>query len=122
MISKKDKNQDRVIRHARVRKKVSGTAERPRLCVYRSTNHIYAQVIDDVKGNTLCSASTLSKDVASQIANATKSEASKIVGAAVAKKALALGIKQVVFDRGGYLYTGRVQALADGAREAGLEF
>ncbi|MCI8733361.1 MAG: 50S ribosomal protein L18 [Clostridia bacterium] len=122
MISKKDKNQDRVIRHARVRKKISGTAERPRLCVYRSANHIYAQVIDDVKGNTLCSASTMSKDVAAQIAQATKTEASKIVGAAVAKKALDLGIKQVVFDRGGYLYTGRVQALADGAREAGLEF
>lgn len=122
MISKKDKNQDRVIRHARVRKKINGTAERPRLCVYRSTNHIYAQVIDDVKGNTLCSASTMSKDVAAQIAKATKTEASKIVGAAVAKKALDLGIKQVVFDRGGYLYTGRVQALADGAREAGLEF
>ena len=122
MISKKDKNQDRVIRHARVRKKISGTAERPRLCVYRRANHIYAQVIDDVKGNTLCSASTMSKDVAAQIAQATKTEASKIVGAAVAKKALDLGIKQVVFDRGGYLYTGRVQALADGAREAGLEF
>ena len=122
MISKKDKNQDRVIRHARVRKKISGTAERPRLCVYRSANHIYAQVIDDVKGNSLCSASTMSKDVAAQIAQATKTEASKIVGAAVAKKALDLGIKQVVFDRGGYLYTGRVQALADGAREAGLEF
>lgn len=122
MISKKDKNQDRVIRHARVRKKISGTAERPRLCVYRSANHIYAQVIDDVKGNTLCSASTMSKDVAAQIAQATKTEASKIVGAAVAKKALDLGIKQVVFDRGGYLYTGRVQALADGAREAGLKF
>ena len=122
MISKKDKNQDRVIRHARVRKKISGTAERPRLCVYRSANHIYAQVIDDVKGNTLCSASPMSKDVAAQIAQATKTEASKIVGAAVAKKALDLGIKQVVFDRGGYLYTGRVQALADGAREAGLEF
>ncbi len=122
MISKKDKNQDRVIRHARVRKKVNGTADRPRLNVYRSTNHIYAQIIDDVKGTTLCSASTLSKDVASEIAKATKTEASKIVGAAVAKKALALGIKQVVFDRGGYLYTGRVQALADGAREAGLEF
>ena len=122
MISKKDKNQDRVIRHARVRKKISGTAERPRLCVYRSANHIYAQVIDYVKGNTLCSASTMSKDVAAQIAQATKTEASKIVGAAVAKKALDLGIKQVVFDRGGYLYTGRVQALADGAREAGLEF
>ena len=122
MISKKDKNQDRVIRHARVRKKISGTAERPRLCVYRSTNHIYAQIIDDVKGNTLCSASTLSKDVASQIANVTKTEAGKIVGASVAKKAIELGIKEVVFDRGGYLYTGRVQALADGAREAGLEF
>ncbi len=122
MISKKDKNQDRVIRHARVRKKVSGTAERPRLCVYRSTNHIYAQVIDDVKGATLCSASTLSKEVASRLADVTKTEASKLVGAAVAKKALELGIKQVVFDRGGYLYTGRVQALADGAREAGLEF
>ena len=122
MISKKDKNQDRVIRHAIVRKKISGTAERPRLCVYRSANHIYAQVIDDVKGNTLCSASTMSKDVAAQIAQATKTEASKIVGAAVAKKALDLGIKQVVFDRGGYIYTGRVQALADGAREAGLEF
>ncbi len=122
MISKKDKNQDRVIRHARVRKNISGTAERPRLCVYRSTNHIYAQVIDDVKGTTLCSASTQSKDVAAQLGDATKTEASKIVGAAVAKKALELGIKKVVFDRGGYLYTGRVQALADGAREAGLEF
>ena len=122
MISKKDKNQDRVIRHARVRKKISGTAERPRLCVYRSTNHIYAQVIDDVKGNTLCSASTLSKDVAAQLADATKTDAAKIVGATVAKKAMELGIKEVVFDRGGYLYTGRVQALADGAREAGLEF
>ena len=122
MITKKDKNQDRIIRHARVRKKVSGTAERPRLSVYRSTNHIYAQIIDDVKGNTLCAASTMSKEVAAEIAKATKTEASKIVGAAVAKKALALGIKQVVFDRGGYLYTGRVQALADGAREAGLEF
>ena len=122
MISKKDKNQDRVIRHARVRKKVSGTAERPRLSVYRSTNHIYAQVIDDVKGHTLCSASTMDKEVAAKIADATKTEASKIVGAAVAKRALDLGIKQVVFDRGGYLYTGRVQAVADGAREAGLEF
>lgn len=122
MISKKDKNQDRVIRHARVRKKVSGTAERPRLCVYRSTNHIYAQIIDDVKGHTLCEASTLNKDIAAEAAKVTKTEASKLVGAAVAKKALELGIKQVVFDRGGYLYTGRVQALADGAREAGLEF
>lgn len=122
MISKKDKNQDRVIRHARVRKKVSGTAEMPRLCVYRSANHIYAQVIDDVKGVTLCAASTVEKAIAIKVANVNKSEAAKIVGAAVAEKAQKLGIKKVVYDRGGYLYTGRVQALADGAREAGLEF
>jgi large subunit ribosomal protein L18 len=122
MISKKDKNQDRVIRHARVRKNVSGTEARPRLSVYRSTNHIYAQLIDDVKGNTLCAASTLEKEVAAQVKDLSKSEAAKVVGKAVAEKALKLGYKQVVFDRGGYLYTGRVQALADGAREAGLEF
>lgn len=122
MITKKDKNADRIIRHARVRKKVNGTAERPRLCVYRSTNHIYAQVIDDVKGNTLCAASTLEKEIAAQVAELNKSDAAKIVGKAIAEKAQALGIKEVVFDRGGYLYTGRVQALADGAREAGLEF
>ena len=122
MITKKDKNTDRIIRHARVRKKVSGTAARPRLCVYRSTNHIYAQVIDDVKGNTLCAASTVEKDIAAKVAELSKSDAAKVVGAAIAEKAQALGIKEVVFDRGGYLYTGRVQALADGAREAGLEF
>ena len=122
MISKLDKNQDRVIRHARVRKKVSGNEQRPRLSVYRSTNHIYAQLIDDVKGNTLCAASTLEKDVAAKVAKLSKSEAAKVVGKAVAEKALKLGIKEVVFDRGGYLYTGRVQALAEGAREAGLEF
>ena len=122
MINKKDKNADRVIRHARVRKKVSGTAERPRLCVYRSTNHIYAQIIDDVKGVTLCSASTLEKDIAVKVADLNKREAAKLVGAAVAGKAIALGIKAVVFDRGGYVYTGRVEALANGAREAGLEF
>ena len=122
MITKKDKNADRIIRHARVRKKVSGTAARPRLCVYRSTNHIYAQVIDDVKGNTLCAASTVEKDIAAKVAELSKSDAAKVVGVAIAEKAQALGIKEVVFDRGGYLYTGRVQALADGAREAGLEF
>ena len=122
MINKKDKNADRLVRHARVRKKVSGTAERPRLNVYRSTNHIYAQVIDDVKGVTLCSASTLEKAVAAKVADMTKTEAAKAVGAAVAEKALALGIKAVVFDRGGYVYTGRVGALAAGAREGGLEF
>ena len=98
MISKKDKNADRIIRHARVRKKVSGTAERPRLCVYRSTNHIYAQIIDDVKGHTLCAASTLEKDVAAKVADLSKSEAAKVVGAAIAEKAQNLGIKEVVFD------------------------
>lgn len=122
MIIKKDKNADRIIRHARVRKKVSGSAERPRLCVYRSTNHIYAQIIDDTKGTTLCAASTLEKDIAAKVAELTKSDAAKVVGAAIAQKAQSLGIKEVVFDRGGYLYTGRVQSLADGAREAGLEF
>ena len=122
MISKKDKNADRIIRHARVRKKVSGTAQRPRLCVYRSTNHIYAQVIDDVKGNTLCAASDLEKAIAAQTAELSKSDVAKVVGKAIAEKAQAIGIKEGVFDRGGYLYTGRVQALADGAREAGLEF
>lgn len=122
MINKKDKNQDRVIRHARVRKKLSGTTERPRLCVYRSTNHIYAQIIDDVNGTTLCAASTLEKDVAKAVAKCTKTDAAKVVGKAIAEKALKLNIKAVVFDRGGYLYTGRVEALAAGAREAGLEF
>ncbi len=122
MIKKLDKNQDRIIRHARVRKKIEGTAERPRLSVYRSTNHIYAQLIDDVKGNTLCAASTLEKDIAVNVKDMNKTQAAKAVGAAIANKATALGIKEVVFDRGGYLYTGRVEALADGAREAGLEF
>jgi large subunit ribosomal protein L18 len=122
MITKLDKNADRVIRHKRVRKKISGTAERPRLCVYRSTNHIYVQIIDDVKGNTICSASTMEKDIAKKTAKLSKSESAKAVGAAIAEKAKKLGISQVVFDRGGYIYTGRVQALADGAREAGLEF
>ena len=122
MVSKKDSNQARLRRHTRVRGKVSGTAERPRLNGYRSLNHIYAQIIDDVKGVTLCAASTLEKAVAAKVADLTKTEAAKVVGAAVAEKALALGIKEVVFDRGGYVYTGRVAALAAGAREAGLEF
>ena len=98
MISKKDKNADRIIRHARVRKKVSGTAERPRLSVYRSTNHIYAQLIDDVKGNTLCAASDLEKAIAAQTAELSKSEVAKVVGKAIAEKAQAIGIKEVVFD------------------------
>ena len=122
MITKKDKNADRIIRHARVRKKVSGTAQRPRLCVYRSTNHIYAQVIDDVKGNTLVACSTRDKAVAELVKGKTKSEQAKVVGEELAKKAVAKGIENVVFDRGGYLYIGRVQSLADGARAGGLKF
>lgn len=122
MFKKRDRNEVRKIRHERVRKKISGTPERPRLCVYRSLNHIYAQVIDDVAGNTLCAASTIEKDIAAQLAEADKKAASKIVGKAIAERALAKGIKNVVFDRGGYIYTGRVAELAAGAREAGLDF
>jgi len=122
MISKLDKNADRIKRHARVRAKISGTPEKPRLSVYRSLTHIYAQIIDDVAGNTLVAASTVEKDVAKLVEGKTKCEAAKIVGAEVAKRALAKGIDTVVFDRGGYIYTGRVSSLADGAREAGLKF
>ena len=122
MISRKDKNADRVQRHARVRKKISGTAQTPRFSVYRSLNHIYVQVIDDVKGVTLVSASTMEKAVREKIKDLTKTEAAKIVGEEAAKKALAAGIDTVVFDRGGYIYTGRVKSVADGAREAGLKF
>ena len=122
MIKMIDKNAERQRRHARVRKKVTGTGATPRLNVYRSLNHIYVQVIDDTKGVTLCSASTMEKDVKAEIKDMTKTDAAKVVGKAAAEKALKLGIKEVVFDRGGYLYTGRVQAVADGAREAGLNF
>ncbi|MCI5819620.1 MAG: 50S ribosomal protein L18 [Acidaminococcus sp.] len=122
MINKKDKNADRLIRHKRVRKSVNGTSERPRLSVYRSANHIYAQIIDDVQGVTLVSSSTLVKEIAAKADKVTKIEAAKLVGADVAKKAIAKGIDTIVFDRGGYIYTGRVEALADAAREAGLKF
>lgn len=122
MIKMIDKNAERQRRHTRVRKKITGTAQTPRLNVYRSLNHIYVQIIDDTKGVTLCSASTMEKDVKAEIKDMTKTEAAKAVGKRAAEKALANGIKEVVFDRGGYLYTGRVQAVADGAREAGLNF
>ena len=122
MISKLDKNADRLQRHARVRKKVFGTSERPRLNVYRSLNHIYVQVIDDVKGVTLISASTMEKAVKEQIKDMNKTDAAKVVGMTAAKKALEAGVSEVVFDRGGYIYTGRVKSVADGAREAGLKF
>ena len=122
MISKVNKNQDRKKRHLRVRLKLSGTAECPRLNVYRSLNHIYAQIIDDTNGVTLVACSTVEKEVIKLVADTDKKGAAKIVGEQLAKKALAKGIDTVVFDRGGYLYTGRVAALADGAREAGLKF
>ena len=122
MITKINKNQIRKQRHVRVRNHISGTAEKPRLCVYRSLNHIYTQLIDDVAGKTLAAASTKEKDIEEAVKGKTKCEQAKAVGSSLAKKALEKGVKAVVFDRGGYLYTGRVKAVADGAREAGLEF
>ena len=109
-------------RHQRLRNKIAGTAEAPRLAVYRSTKHIYAQIIDDVKGVTLVSASSLDKELRSELAHGGNVESAKVVGEAIAKKALKAGVKDVVFDRGGFLYHGRVAALADAAREAGLNF
>jgi large subunit ribosomal protein L18 len=109
-------------RHFRIRKKVSGTAERPRLCVFRSHNHIYAQIIDDMQGHTLVSASSLNGDFKDYEGHRGNIQAARKVGELVAKKALEKGIRKVVFDRGGYLYHGRVKALAEAAREAGLEF
>ncbi len=109
-------------RHMRVRKKVHGTAERPRLNVFRSLQHIYAQVIDDEAGVTLVAASTIDKELRAQMAGKTKTEQARLVGQKVAERALAKGITQVVFDRGGYRYFGRVKALAEGAREGGLTF
>ncbi len=119
MVSKTDRKLERTRRHARVRTKVSGTAERPRLCVYRSNTNIYAQIIDDVAGNTLVSASTLDKEVKTKNSNV---EAAKEVGALIAKRASAKKIKTVVYDRSGYIYHGVVKALAEAAREGGLEF
>ncbi len=120
MINKIDKNATRTKRHQRVRNKISGTSECPRLNVYRSLSGIYAQIIDDVKGITLASASTLDKDIAKS--ELTKTEQANLVGQTVAKRAMEKGVSVVVFDRGGYAYTGRVKALADGARSAGLVF
>jgi len=121
-MAKESRNDVRVKRHERVRKTVSGTPEMPRLCVYRSSKNIYAQVIDDVNGKTLAAASTLDKEIKAQAAYGGNKAAAKLVGEAVGKAAVAAGIKTVCFDRGGYLYHGRVQELADGARSAGLEF
>lgn len=120
MINKVNKNEIRLKRHRRVKDSVRGTAARPRLSVYRSLSNIYVQVIDDKAGKTLCSASTIAKGM--DVKGKSKVEAAKAVGADIAAKAIKLGIKEVVFDRGGYLYTGRVKAIAESAREAGLKF
>ena len=118
----KQRAEARARRHFRVRKKVYGTPERPRLNVFRSDKHIYAQVIDDTEGHTLAAASTVDSELAGKVKGKTKTEQAKLVGELVARRAQEKGIKSVVFDRGGYKYHGRVQALADAAREAGLEF
>ena len=117
MIKKPNRNRARLRRHARVRRKISGTAERPRLNVFRSSKHIYAQIIDDLAGTTLVSASTMDKDFTEYGGNV---EAAKAIGVKIAQKAIEKGITEVVFDRGGYIYHGRVKALAEGAREGGL--
>ena len=119
MITKTNRKMERARRHARVRRKISGTAERPRLCVYRSNTNLYVQVIDDVAGKTLVSASTLDKEVKTKYAN---KEAAKEVGALIAKRALEKNIKDVVFDRGGYIYHGVVKELAEASRNGGLNF
>jgi len=121
-MAEKSRSAARLRRHLRVRKSVFGTTARPRLSVFRSINEIYAQVIDDIEGSTLISASSIDKDLRTKMAGLKKSEQAKLVGQAVAERAKGKGIGAVVFDRGGFRYTGRVKALADGAREGGLEF
>ena len=122
MVSKKSRTLVRENKHRKLRNRFSGTAERPRLAVFRSNNHMYAQIIDDTVGKTLVSASTLDKDVKAELEKTNNVEAATVVGTVVAKKALEKGITTVVFDRGGFIYSGKVKALADAAREAGLEF
>jgi large subunit ribosomal protein L18 len=122
VITKVDRNKKRKKRHLRVRKKIFGTPERPRLNVFRSSKNIYAQLIDDLAGHTLVSASTLDPELKGEIENGGNVEAARKVGQLIAKRALEKGLKRVVFDRGGYLYHGRVKALAEGAREGGLDF
>ena len=122
MVNKKSRTANRVKKHARVRKNLAGTAARPRLAVFRSNNHMYAQIIDDEAGRTLAAASTLEKDIKEACEKTNNVDAAAQVGTAIAKKALDAGITTVVFDRGGFIYQGKVQALADAAREAGLDF
>ena len=122
MLKKADKNANRLQRHKRVRRKITGTTQRPRLCVFRSSNNIYAQIIDDTNRVTLVAASSLEADVKGAVNHTGNKEAAKLVGQLVAKKAVEKGITEVVFDRGGYIYHGRIKELAEGAREAGLKF
>ena len=122
MVSKESRTKVRVSKHRRIRNRISGTTERPRLAVFRSNNHMYAQIIDDTVGHTLVAASTLEKDVKAELEKTNDVNAASYLGTVIAKKALEKGIKTVVFDRGGFIYHGKIAALADAAREAGLEF
>ena len=122
MINKESRSKVRAKKHLRIRNRFSGTAERPRLAVFRSNNHMYAQIIDDTVGNTLVSASTVQKEVKAELEKTNNVDAAAYLGKVIAERALDKGIKEVVFDRGGFIYQGKVKALADAAREAGLEF
>ena len=122
MVSKKSRNEVRVNKHRKLRNRFSGTAERPRLAVFRSNNHMYAQIIDDTVGNTLVAASTLEKEVKAELEKTNNVDAAAYLGTVIAKRAIEKGINTVVFDRGGFIYQGKVKALAEAAREAGLEF
>ena len=122
MVSKESRQKVRVKKHRRMRNHLSGTAQRPRLAVFRSNNHMYAQIIDDTVGKTLVAASTLEKDVKAEIEKTNNVDAAAYLGTVIAKRAIEKGIKTVVFDRGGFIYQGKIAALADAAREAGLEF
>ena len=122
MVSKQSRSEVRVKKHTRLRNRFAGTAERPRLAVFRSNNHMYAQIIDDTVGKTLVSASTVEKEVKAELEKTNNVDAAAYLGKVIAQKALDKGIKTVVFDRGGFIYQGKIQALADAAREAGLEF
>ena len=122
MVSKKSRSEVRVNKHKKLRNRFSGTAERPRLAVFRSNNHMYAQIIDDTVGNTLVAASTLEKDVKAELEKTNNVDAAAYLGTVIAKRALEKGITTVVFDRGGFIYQGKIAALAEAAREAGLEF
>ena len=122
MVNKESRAKVRIKKHKKIRNRFSGTAERPRLAVFRSNNHMYAQIIDDTVGNTLVSASTLEKEIKAELEKTNNVDAAAYLGTVIAKRAIEKGIKEVVFDRGGFIYQGKIAALADAAREAGLEF